>query len=177
VVHSIDAYVLRSLIRRCNYDRELMEWAAHAIERVLLERHVEGDATANQVAEPLCEMGFTLAKRYKETRMPDIRILDYLDDWQLYVLPSDHLRALAKIVNQMLEHKPFPIIAVHDEFKCHANNMNHLRAHYIEIMAGLAESVILDDILNTLYETQGGTFPKKSKNLADKIRQSNYAIC
>jgi len=177
VVHSIDAYVLRSLIRRCNYDRGLMEWAAHHIELVLLERLTEGDSTANQVAEPLCEMGEYLRQRYEDTRMPDIRILDYLNDWQLYMLSSGHLRALARIVNQMLEHKPFPIIAVHDEFKCHANNMNALRKHYREIMAGLAESFILDDILNTLYGTTGGTFPKKSPNLADKIRKSNYAIC
>ena len=176
VVHSIDAYVLRSLIRRCSYDRELMEWAAYAIERTLLERHLD-PTVDKQVAEPLCADGLRLAMRYKETQMPDIRILDYLNDYQLYVLPSDHLRALAKIVNQMLEHKPFSIIAIHDEFTCHPNNMNHLRKHYREIMAGLAESRILDDILNTLYGTTGGTFPKKSPNLADKIRNSNYAIC
>lgn len=175
VVHSIDAYVLRSLIRRCNYDRELMEWAAYAIERTLLERHMSPDA--DQVADPLCDMGLYLQQRYDATGMPDIRILDYVDDYQLYMLSSDHLRALAKIVNQMLEHKPFPIIAVHDEFTAHPNNMNALRKHYREIMAGLAESTILDDILNTLYGTTGGTFPKKSPNLADKIRHSAYAIC
>jgi len=174
-VHSIDAYVLRSLIRRCNYDREVMEWVAREIEVVLLERSMDvPDAHTDAF---WCDDTFRyLLERYEATRMPDIRILDYAQHEEIRAMSSDHLRALAKIVNQMLEHKPFPIIAVHDEFKCHANNMNWLRAHYIEIMAGLAESTILDDIFQHLHG-QPCQYDKLSHNLADKIRQSNYAIC
>jgi len=176
VVHSIDAYVLRSLIRRCNYDRELMEWASREIEVILLERSMNVPDGWYGACDPQGDFA-RLHKRYEDTQMPDIRILDYAQHEELRLLSSEHLRALANIVNMMLEHKPFPIIAIHDEFTCHPNNMNALRKHYREIMAGLAESRILDDILNTLYGTTGGTFPKKSPNLADKIRQSNYAIC
>jgi hypothetical protein len=175
VVHSIDAYVLRSLIRRCNYDREQAEWAYNYIEMMLSERHM---GVSHQVDTFWLNEDFQrLQQRYNETGMPDIRILDYVQKFEMRAMSTQHLKQLKRILNQMLEHKPFPIIAVHDEFKCHPNHMNYLRAHYIEIMAGLAESVILDDILNTLYETTGGTFPKKSKDLASKIRKSNYAIC
>jgi len=91
-------------------------------------------------------------------------------------MTTQHLKALAKIVNQMLEHKPFPVIAIHDEFTAHANNINHLRAHYIGIMAGIADSTILDDIFQQLHGTTC-SYTKLFTNLADKIRISNYALC
>ena len=40
VIHSCDSYVLRCLVRRCNYDPEPMQWASHHIEALLLERHM-----------------------------------------------------------------------------------------------------------------------------------------
>lgn len=64
-----------------------------------------------------------------------------------------------------------------DEFKCHANNMNWLRKHYVNIMADIADSEVLSDILNQLYGTVGGKAKKLSNNLGDLIRKSNYALC
>ena len=172
VVHSIDAYVLRSLIRRCNYDRKQAEWASSAIEVTLLERSMgepQGDTA-------VCHDEFIrLLDRYNATQMPDIRILDYCQSWEIQAMSSKHLRELAAILNQMLRHQPFEVVSVHDEFKCHANNMNWLRLHYRDIFAEMADSTILDDVLSQLYGTQG-RFPKKSPNLAAKIRQSNYAL-
>lgn len=172
-VHSVDAYVLRSLIRRCSYNRELMEWAASYIELILMER-------ATGWHEPVDEFWLdesfkALLERYRTTGMADVLILDHAREWEMRALSSDHLRALAQIVNSMLEHQPFPIICVHDEFKCHANNMNHLRQHYINILAELAESRVLDDILTQLYKVEG-SFPKKSANLGALIRQANYPL-
>ncbi|WP_289101011.1 DNA-directed RNA polymerase [uncultured Marinobacter sp.] len=173
VVHSIDAYVLRSLIRRCNYDHGLILWASEVIEMVLLER---ATGVEHSVDTYWLDDDFNhLRERYEATQMPDIRILDYCGVLEIKALSSDHLRALANIVNSMLEHKPFPIVSVHDEFKCHANNMNWLRLHYRDIFAEMADSTILDDVLSQLYGTQGH-FPKKSPNLAAKIRNSNYAL-
>jgi hypothetical protein len=54
--------------------------------------------------------------------------------------------------------------------------MNWLRKHYRSIMADIADSRVLDDLLSQVYGVPG-TFPKKSQNLGDKIRQSVYAIC
>jgi len=174
MVHSVDAYLLRSLIRRCNYDHKVMSWAASYIELVLLERSL---GTSMQTSDDWLNEDFLrLRERYEATNMPDVRILDYVQEFEMRAMTTQHLKALAKIVNQMLEHKPFPVIAIHDEFTAHANNINHLRAHYIEIMAGLADSTILDDIFQHLHGT-ACNYTKLSTNLADKIRQSNYAIC
>lgn len=175
VVHSIDAYVLRSLIRRCNYDRHLMEWASQAIEIILLER-ATGESQQKQFRATTKELVAVLKGRYDASKMVDIRILDEATFADLEALDSDHLRALAKVVNDCLSHKPFPVIAVHDEFKCHANNMNRLRYHYKEIMADLADSEILSDIFSQLLGKKV-TYVKKSNNLSEKIRQSNYGLC
>jgi len=173
VIHSIDAYVLRCLIRRCSYDAEQVAWASQAIEAVLLERSMG----INHIAyEDECHPDFLrLQDRYTATVMPDIRILDYADESALGALSTTHLKQLAAILNQMLTHKPFHMISVHDEFKCHANNMNFLRMHYRDIFAEMADSTLLNDILSQLYGVQG-TFPKKSPNLSAKIRQSNYFL-
>lgn len=63
-----------------------------------------------------------------------------------------------------------------DEFKCHANHMNQLRYWYKEILAELADSVILADIIGQIYG-MGGSYNKLSPNLGEQIRESNYGLC
>lgn len=62
-----------------------------------------------------------------------------------------------------------------DEFKCGPNHMNHLRQQYINVMAELAESNLLDAILSQLHGV-AGHFTKLSNNLGSLIRGSNYAL-
>ncbi|GEK52381.1 DNA-directed RNA polymerase [Vreelandella venusta] len=171
VIHSIDAYLLRTLIRRCNYDRDLIEAADSVIEQILIERElgvVDADVPALE-GEAL-----TLVHRYNESQMPDISILNYLDHSGYYNLTSAHLRDLARICQQMLAHAPFPILSVHDEFKCHPNNMNHLRRHYRDILKDMANADMLSDVFSQIYGQQG-TYPKLMPNLADHI-VCNYGI-
>lgn len=173
-VHSVDGYVLRSLVRRCDYDPAIIGWAAGYIEMLLLERHLGTSVESSD--DWLDEDFLRLRDRYTATQMPDIRILDYAQEFELRAMSTAHLKGLAGIVNMMLEHKPFHVLTVHDDFSCLPNNVNHMRKHYREIFAQMAESTILDDILSQLYGVQG-TFPKKSNTLATKIRKSAYAIC
>lgn len=62
-----------------------------------------------------------------------------------------------------------------DEFKAHPNNLNHLRQQYIFIMADLAESEILSDVLTQITGYKG-KWMKKSKDLGTHIRLGNYAL-
>lgn len=172
VVHSVDAYVLRSMHRRCNYDTTVVEVAQNNIQFELACRK-----------KPCCEVPFYQAEtkvayyveQYKRSGMADAVILPYLKDGQTIFLSTDHLKALEAITASMLAHKPFPVVTVHDEFKCGANHMNHLRQHYINIFAELAESNLLSDLLSQIHGTPG-TFTKLSNNLGSLIRQSNYAL-
>ena len=87
-----------------------------------------------------------------------------------------HLEELAEIVNGMLQYQPFELVTIHDEFKAHANNMNWVRWQYKEILALLAKSNLLDDLLSQIHGVPG-TFPKLSNNLGELIQNSNYALC
>jgi hypothetical protein len=172
VVHSVDAYVLRSLIRRCSYDEEVVRMAWEEITLALLERTEDLFDQAGEFSEKVAYY----YEQYQRSGMSDPVILDHLTTEDLRLLPKTYLHDLNQIVSSMLEHRPFEIVTVHDDFKCHPNNMNHLRAHYRDILAELAEGNLLDDVLSQVNGWQGH-FPKKSTNLGSTIRQSNYALC
>lgn len=172
LTHSMDAYILRAMHRRCNYNREVAENAADVIEMELLERSLIGPRGVTGYFEKI--------EYYKEqfirSTLADIVILPHLDECTVEALSTEHLQALAGILTGMLAYQPFEIVTVHDEFKAHANNMNHVRWQYREILAEIAESEVLNDLLSQI-NGMPGTFMKTSFNLAEQIRKSAYALC
>lgn len=172
VVHSIDAYVLRSIHRRCNYD---MGMVLAAQEAMLSELDLRIQGITSQLPAVPGKVAYYV-QQYERSGMADVVILPHLwDGHDTQYLATEHLEKLANIVSGMLNYRPFPVITIHDEFKCHPNNMNHLRQQYINIFAELAESTILSDILSQIHDAPG-VFPKLSNSLAEKIRGSNYAL-
>ena len=173
LTHSMDAYILRTMHRRCNYDRELAERVAGRIEIVLIERSM-GVAPQVLALNPKVEYHI---EQYNRSTIADIVILPHLVDVdQVSHLSTEHLQALAKILTGMLQYQPFELVTVHDEFKAHANNMNWVRWQYREILAEIAESEVLNDLLGQIHGFSG-TFNKLSFNLAEQIRGSAYALC
>lgn len=171
VVHSVDAYILRCIQRRCSYDYDMI---MHLDSMILAELHTR-DMHGFE-PEPLA--GGKLAyyvEQFNRSTMADIVIAPFVSMGNVNQLTTDHLTKLQNIVSSMLAHKPFHVITVHDEFKCHPNYMNHLRQHYINIFAEIADSELLSDLLSQLYGVPGKA-DKLSKNLGDLIRQSNYAL-
>lgn len=173
VVHSVDAYVLRCIHRRCNYDPSVVETAYVAL---LAEKDLR-DTYGVQPVDP--QHGSKLAyylEQHQRSQMVDVVILPYIKDGKdTQYLPTQYLEKLLTIVEGILQYAPFPVVTIHDEFKCHPNKMNHLRQQYINVFAELAESRVLDDILSQIHGTPG-TFVKLSSDLGDHIRKSNYAL-
>lgn len=174
VVHSVDAYVLRSIHRRCNYDKDVAQNAADWISTEL----------RNRASDPNWQRGshdgMTKAVHYYEAlyqrhQVADVVILPYLSAEQVRNLDTDHLEKLGSIVESMLSHEPFEVVTIHDEFKCHANNMNYLRMHYINIFCDIAEGTILDSVFTDLFG-KSVKYQKLSDNLSEHIAQSNYAL-
>lgn len=169
-VHSCDAYILRSIHRRCNYNAELVKEKADLMFQELQDRHAgwtHGPATDKAIAYYL--------DLYNRSQMADVVVLPYINEDTVLMLPTEYIQKLLKIVDSMLKHKPFEVVTVHDEFRCHPNHMNHLRQHYINIFAELADSTTLDMILTGIYG-KPGKYEKLSDDLSDLIRQSNYAL-
>lgn len=171
VVHSVDAYVLRSIHRRCNYDYEAVYNASLLIEEELIRRLLGSAVTWLEVPQ---EVQYYCAQ-YERSGMADVVILPFLEEDSMGFLTMGHLRGLATIVNGMLEYKPFEVVTIHDEFKCHPNNMNHLRQQYINVLAELADSNVLSDVLGQLLGASI-SYNKLSTNLSTYIKGSNYAL-
>ena len=171
VVHSMDAYVLREMHRRCNYDREVMEGAAAVIEMELIQRSL-GNECSGEFPDPKVTYYYD---QYMRSSLASAVILPYLDSENVQCLTKKHLEALAVMVNGMLEYKPFPLVTVHDAFASHANNVNHVRYQYKEILAEVADSNVLDDLMSQLHGAPG-VFPKINYQLGDLIRGSNYGL-
>lgn len=173
VVHSVDAYLLRCIERRCNYDPFVLGKAFDILMHENLRRAYGGFTPRLKKVDDTDFHYYQ--KQYQRSNMVDVVILPHLTRDNVQLMDEVHLDKLTSLVEGMLEYAPFPVVTVHDEFKCHPNNMNHLRNQYRNILADIAESNITDDILSQLYGYQG-TFPKLSKDLGKKIRKSNYAL-
>lgn len=172
VVHSIDAYVLRSLVRRCSYDLDIIRMASDAITYEMVERKLNNKEPSSKSLTPQC---FFHWKRFEATNLVDPSIIPYLTDHDIEALPTDYLKRLLMLITDIAEYPPFPIITVHDDFKCHPNNMNVLRKHYKNILAEMADSNMLNDILSQLYQKEA-EFVKLDPTLGSQIRQANYAL-
>lgn len=173
VVHSIDAYVLRCMHRRCNYDAAIVDKAHKLITDTLLFR--EEYAVQERPITPDTRLAYYI-EQYERSQMADVVILPHLAEENVEELSTEHLEKLLLIITTMQAHKPFPLVTIHDEFRCHPNHMNHLRRHYRNILAELCESEILSDILSQIYGEKC-IWKKPDNNLADLIRQANYALC
>ena len=172
VVHSIDAYVLRCVHRRCNYDLGMVTNAALMMEEELAKRKLFVQGLRGEVSE---KVTYYVAQ-YERSGIADVVILSYLTKVDMGHLTTEHLKALANIAMGMLMYKPFEVVTIHDEFKAHGNNMNHLRKQYANVLADLADSELLSDLLSQLTGTKG-TYKKLSNNLSTSIRSSSYALC
>jgi len=174
VTHSVDAYVLRSLIRRCNYDSVVVE-RANSLINARLDEIIYNGITDLEPLEAGDEVLYYM-EQFNRSGMPDVVILPHLTPSNVKHLTEEHLRLLWSLCREMLAYTPFEIVSVHDEFMCHANNMNHLRQQYNNILADLADSNILGDILGQIHGITGGTYTKLSADLSKYIRNANYAL-
>ena len=169
VVHSVDAYVLRCMERRCNYDMDEVTNASAILVSEMTDRM---SGKRSQVTEQTLNY---YVDQYNRSTLADIVILPHLTDGNVGALEDAHIAKLLDIITQMLRHKPFKLVTIHDAFHSHPNYCNFVRSHYREILADIADSNLLDDLLSQLYGTKG-TFPKLSNNLGELIRKSNYGL-
>lgn len=171
VVHSIDAFVLRSMHRRCNYDVGTVNNAL-----LFLNQEIEYRAGhALNLRGPSNEKITYYVELFNKNHIVDPVIFPYITSVNTQYIPTEMLTELHSIATMMLSHKPFELVTVHDEFKCHPNNLNHVRMHYREILAQLADSEILTSILSQIHNINA-KYTKLSTNLSTFIRKSNYAL-
>ena len=165
LIHSVDALVLRNMIRRCSYDVDRVKYVSD-----LLTMHILVPTFSGQHDAELEK----LIKLSQEAKWVDPCIIDLIHEENLHMIPVSLAQSLNKLLSQMMEHEAFDLITVHDAFGCLPTNANQMRYWYKEIMAELAES----DMINFLTKQLGITAHfEKYGDIADLIRQSNYGLC
>lgn len=167
-IHSIDGYLLRSVIRRASFDKVKVQKALDLILSTGATFYEQ-----DEVCDPELQ---NMLNIYQYSGMLDVSIIDYIKPSNIGYVPKDLLYKLVAKLKKMQELGSSPVLTVHDAFRAHPNHCNVVRYWYKELMAELAESDILQFIVSQIVK-QEVKFVKKSNNLADKIRGCNYAIC
>lgn len=167
IVHSLDAMVVREMVRRCSYDWEQLHAVIQAIQDCQPGRGTstlrEKDLELLRVLECADVSGF----------MSSV-VIEYVDEHNIGHLSPSQLNELTALVNSMPD-SPFHLVCIHDCFKFHANYGNDVRQQYINILAQLADSEALSFIASQVV---GKHVPvtKISNNLANHILRSEYAL-
>lgn len=101
--------------------------------------------------------------------------LGSLDTLDMTKATPEYLARMLELVDMVLEHRAFPLVTVHDEFKCHANNVQRMREHYNRILWEYYHSDMLFDIMEQIggVRYQNAAFDPV---IADRILQNDYAI-
>lgn len=168
LVHSMDSYVVRELIRRCSTPRNRIECWIKELELNLSQEEVE---IPNDPESWMGGRGMVS--------------LYHLSVKAIHEFSHGYCRKQLKILQELMEFKEFHVVTIHDSFGSLPSNCNHVRYCYKELLAEIAESDIIEFLLAQLYRFDG--VQKESlrytpfgdrKRLAENIRNNaNYAIC
>lgn len=102
MTHSIDGYIVREMVRRCNYDTQQVQAIRNWMTDVFADE-AEPDEGKDQLVLTLNDLAL-------KTGMMSARILDYITPNNLLLVNQEMLKDLL----DSLPAKPFEVIAVHD---------------------------------------------------------------
>lgn len=151
VTHATDSLIIRELKRRAGTNRDKLQ----------------------AVYDYLGSIG-VVPDLYATEKFVSLRKIEtYRDE------PRAIQQKLMAIIEQVLDYPAYDVVCVHDEIKASPVHMNNVRELYKEILAEIAESDMLQDILRQLYNDSALVYIKEGDGnlLAKTIREnSQYAL-
>lgn len=188
-VHSIDSFIARELIGRCNYNPSSLRNVETLIKLIEMFNEPDKKLTIKSLDHNLILK--ELYQIYRETKFLSYRFIEYIyspDELQYLFQDTNFKEDLLNLVQTLRKYQPFEVICIHDNFWSHPNNMNYVRYWYKEIMAELLEKRLLKFMLKQmpkgkeLYDEHFKPYlepynKNEIKELVSLIRNSNYAIC
>lgn len=163
VIHSIDGMMVREMHRRCTFDRDrIIE-----VSKSLLENQNQWEDRLETDDDIMVKV---LWDHYQESGFLSARILDHLRVENILLTNPERIVLLLKTMPE----KSFPLISIHDCFRCHPSYANDVRRQYNRILAEIASSDLLSFIASQIL---GQPVPvTKMKDLSRDILQANYAL-
>ena len=164
MTHAVDAFLVREMGRRCNYNREQLE---HVRDLIL--------ANANNITTNHNDTHFIeLAARNHQ--FLSLRGVEFITEESILDFSSEYRADLYQLILEILMRPSFPILTVHDEFKCHANYVDDMRGTYMTILAELADSRVGEQIIQEVRKDPSYRLEKFSADLGGEIMQSEYFL-
>lgn len=157
VVHSIDGMIVREMNRRCNYDKDAVIKALQIIA---------SDTRPRPALHTIDKTEMVL--------MAHMDLVTHTSNVQN--LSVEFLARMEALLNDVLASEPFELVCVHDEFKAHANNMDTVRYWYTNLLAELADSHIMQNIIRQITKDPSVVLQRASEDLSQHILKSNYAL-
>lgn len=156
-VHSLDSLIVR----------EITALAMHNPQQIKAIREEKLGRTSDRNQE----MVETLVKHYQASNFLSARVLDYLDEETIKLVPTEPLEELLLLVPA----EPFEVICCHDSYHVLPNYGNELRMLYIAQLAKIARSNLLQYILDQLL-TIKVKVTKGNPNMWKEVLASEYAL-
>lgn len=162
LIHSVDGFVVREMVRRCSYDETHINKLSNAItgkEVYMTDKHNK------------FEMVFLIWKQYQKTGFLSVRILDYLDSDSLQTIDT---LIVAKLIQSMPD-SSFDMVTVHDCFRTHPNYGNDVRMQYNIILADINDSTMLSSMCSQVADKELNA--RKVGHITRKgILEGNYLL-
>lgn len=174
VVHSVDGYIMREMVRRAMYDKSHMTYIIYLL---IQAKHVDQEPTYALTGKAKLDK---FIKMYERTKVLTIAILDELQSIaDVLALSQEHRDELLPLLQLLIQQPRYEMVVVHDCFKCLPNFMNYTRYQYNHIMTNLVKSDLLNFLLEqtTVTKVKHNVSQEFKDELAKYVLQSNYGIC
>lgn len=159
IVHSVDGFVVREMVRRCNYNSDQILNIIDISE----SKSSRDDRTKDKMVMKLWD-------HYTNSGYLSSRILDYLDRDNMGLVNASRILEMI----QTFPDKPFELLTTHDCFRCLPNYGNDLRKQYNRILHEIASSDMLSFVVSHLKGTN--TPVRKYGSFGNSILEANYAL-
>lgn len=167
VTHSLDAYQLREVNARCDYNKEQMMEARDAIKAYL-----KGESQVGTMIEVKRLEGIS-----KQFKMVSIKGAEEIKRGYLHGICKDYLMDLLLVIESVLKHEPNQLKLIHDGFGALPNHTNTLKTHYnnglVDIYRGQWLFVVLSQLTGIDYLNKQDPIDLE---IVKELRNNKYAI-
>ena len=168
IVHSIDGFIVREMVRRCNHNVNQIKQVENACN-IAIKRRARRKSALGHGRKKDNELAH-LWKRYMASGFLSARVLDLVDEKNVNMVSAHIVMEMIRTLPLI----PFPVLAIHDCFRVHPNYGNDLRRQYNRIMHDLAQSNILGDIATQITGRRQELI--KVGNISSQILNADYAL-
>lgn len=166
VAHSLDSLAVREITALAMHNPKQIAKIKALLKNQGKKRSVSYGNKKNR------NMVLTLVELFNQSGFLSARILDYIDEDNINLIPRQELEELVALVPA----KPFQIASIHDSFGVLPNYGNDIRKLYIAILVKVAKSNMLQFILDQLLSEKKVKIRKGDPEMWKDVQNSEYAL-